>query len=397
MRRTNFKAKITKQFISYLLVLIVIFSNGFFCQVSYAEIDLNAKYGYCRYPLNVREEMSITSKWISQYPAQSTIHLLEDLGDWYKVENGYVKKEFVLDEIEVYMYVVADMMAIIYEEPSFTSKVLSNTLPESEYLVVSKKNGFMQLESGGWAYEGVFKPQENVIAQEERQYTLEDMNYNNMQTLTIQAIGHIEKRTKSQGVTTKKALYFQGDIPIYGIINDYAYFPSGRNIYRMSIDKFTEFVTVNANAQVLDAYRTIYYSSSNGRKTNIELVSDILDGTVIQPKETFSYNQTTGTRSASRGYQIAKVIVNGEYVDGYGGGVCQVSSTIYAAIMHDPNITVKERRAHGLEVTYLPYGMDATVSYGSIDLKFTNHYPFAVVLNVKSKDGVCLVTLTKQE
>ena len=82
---------------------------------------------------------------------------------------------------------------------------------------------------------------------------------------------------------------------------------------------------------------------------------------------------------------------------GYGGGVCQVSSTIYAAILHNKNFKVTARKPHGLPATYIPVDMDATVSYGSVDLKFVNKYPFKVRLNVKSEDGVCLVTITRAE
>ena len=120
-----------------------------------------------------------------------------------------------------------------------------------------------------------------------------------------------------------------------------------------------------------------------------------MDGKVIEPNATFSYNKTTGSRSASKGYQEAPVIESGQYVMGFGGGVCQVSSTIYAAIKNQASFDVTERRKHGLAVSYIPVGMDATVSYGSIDLKFVNKYPFAVKLNVKSEDGVCLVTITR--
>lgn len=397
MRGNNFKAGTSKQLISCLLILSLLLSSTFLSKTAHAEIDLEAKYGYCEYPLNVRKGPSIDSEWIRQYPAQSTIPIFGVLGDWCIVEDGFVKKEFVLEEIDVYMHIITVRSATMREEASLKSKIIANVDEGAEYIAISKKNGFIKVEGGGWIHETACVPYKAVIASEQEQYTLEELSASNMANLKIQAIGHIVTKTKAQSVTTKKALYFKGDIPIYCIIDNYAYFPSGRNIYKLSVEKFTDIATVDATSQILDSYRTVYYDSSTGRKKNIELVSAILDGTIIQPNEAFSYNNTTGTRSAEKGYQLAKVIVNGEYVDDYGGGVCQVSSTIYAAIMHDPNITVEERREHGLEVTYLPYGMDATVSYGNIDLRFTNHYPFAVVLNVSSKDGVCMVTLTKQE
>ena len=227
-------------------------------------------------------------------------------------------------------------------------------------------------------------------------YDVSDMQAWNMVNLEIHYIGSLLEKSKGKGVTTKNTLNFSGDLVLYDIIDGYAYLPSGRNIYKIAAEMFGCIEKVGPTEEVLDAYRTVYFSSSKARKHNIELVAHFLDGTVIEPRKTFSYNQTTGPRSYEMGYQIATVIVNGEYSQDYGGGVCQVSSTIYAAIMHDSNISIKARRPHGLEVTYLPDDMDATVSYGGIDLKFINNYPFAVVLHVTCEEGVCMVMITRE-
>ena len=227
-------------------------------------------------------------------------------------------------------------------------------------------------------------------------YDVSDMKARNMVNLEIHYIGSLLKKSKGKGVTTKGSLNFSGDLVLYDIIDGYAYLPSGRNIYKIAADQFGCIEKVGPNEDVLNAYRTVYFSSSKERKHNIELVAQFLDGTVIGSGKTFSYNKTTGPRSFEMGYEVATVIVNGEYSQDYGGGVCQVSSTIYAAIMHDANIYVKARRPHGLEVAYLPYDMDATVSYGGIDLKFINNYSFPVVLHVTCEEGVCLVMVTRE-
>ncbi|MBQ8299194.1 MAG: VanW family protein [Clostridia bacterium] len=355
-------------------------------------------YGYCEAPLNVRKEMDVDSDWVAQYPADSTIVLLEYLGDWYRVEGGYVSSHFVFDSASIDKLGIVMCCADIYGEANTDSGVIGYVTEEEVCRFVQKKNGFVELATGGWILENtmtfdfiqIYDYPETVL-------TEADMTSWNMPNLPIQYIGTLTERTKAKGVTTKGGLYFKNSIPVYDIIDGFAYFPSGRNIYKMEVERFMGFEEVGPLNQTLAAYRTVYYTSGRGRKHNIELVSSILDGTIIESGATFSYNNTTGPRSAGMGYQIATVIENGQYVEGYGGGVCQVSSTIYAAIMHDPNINVTSRRKHGLEVTYLPYGMDATVSYGSIDLKFVNNYPFSVKLNVFAMDGVCMVTLTKVE
>lgn len=358
----------------------------------------NVVYGYCESPLNVRKEMNIDSEWLGQYPADSTIVLLEDLGDWYRVEGGYVNKQYVFDSASIDKNGIIMCCANIYGESNIDSGIIGYVNAEEICRFVQKKNGFVELATGGWVPENAVTFDFIQIYDYPETYLTEsDMESWNMPNLQIGYIGTLTKRTKAQGVTTSGGLYFKDSIPVYGIIDGYAYFPSGRNIYKMSIDKFASFEEVGPMHQTIAAYRTVYYSSGRGRKHNIELVSSILDGTIIESGATFSYNKTTGPRSASKGYQIAAVIENGQYVDGYGGGVCQVSSTIYASIMHDPNIEVTSRKKHGLEVTYLPYGMDATVSYGSVDLKFVNNYPFSIKLNVYAMDGVCMVTFTKIE
>ncbi|MBO5143176.1 MAG: VanW family protein [Clostridia bacterium] len=376
-----------------LAIFLIIFTISYAC----AEENI-IKYGYNLNPLNVRAEMSIESKWMSQYPEKSTIEIYEDLGEWYRVENGYVMKEYVYDSVEINQKGRLLINSFIYEKANFYSKILGYAESESEINFISKTNGFLELDVGGYVVEKnvTFS---FVYPDEVKENTLhvDQMTMHNMPDLPIQYVGTLEKRTGGQGVTTKSKLYFKDEIPIYDIIDGFAYFPSGKHIYKISIDKFSKIKNIGSNYEILAAYRTIFYSSSSARKHNIYLVSTYLDGVTIGAGKTFSYNSITGSRSASKGYLEAPVIMNGEYVPGYGGGVCQVSSTIYAAVKNQEMFNVTEREEHGLQVSYLPLNMDATVSYGSIDLKFINNYPFDVKLNVKSEEGVCLVTITRVE
>lgn len=400
MRRYNTKTRRYCIFLAVILLLVSWFipniSNILAEEQNQAEIVSEIRYGYNIYGLNIRKEMDIESEWIGQYPGRSTIVILEDMGDWYRVENGYVMKEFVFDSIEIYERGKVLEEVVAFAEPNYQSQVVAIVEKDVERICIWKENGFVLMEDIGYVPEA-FVTFYFEIQPEIKPNTLnvDDMKTWRMASLPIQYIGTLEKRTGGKGVTNRNTLYFKDVIPIYDIIDGEAYFPSGRHIYKISIDKFIEIENVGPSYEILAAYRTIYYDSSSARKHNIELVSTFLDGTVISYNKTFSYNKTTGSRSQSKGYLEAPVIENGQYVPGFGGGVCQVSSTIYAAIMNQPWFNVTERRPHGLEVSYLPYGMDATVSYGSIDLKFINEYPFAVKLNVKSEDGVCLVTITR--
>ena len=236
-----------------------------------------------------------------------------------------------------------------------------------------------------------------ALADSEHQfYSKSDFKLDNMINLEIHYIGLIEKKCTGYGVTNKNELKFVGWIPIYDIIGDYAYIPSKLDIYKIKFSKFAFLDAVGSDFNIVAAYRTVYHNSSDNRKFNIQKVSEIINGTVIKSGESFSYNKVTGPRGQKQGYKIAPVIKHGEYVDDYGGGVCQVSSTIYAAIINNPNFRIQKRKPHALIVSYLPEGMDATVSYDSTDFKFRNDYPFDVVVNVSADDGACVVTITRQ-
>ena len=122
------------------------------------------------------------------------------------------------------------------------------------------------------------------------------------------------------------------------------------------------------------------------RKNNITIAADFCNETVLMPGETFSYNDTVGERSADRGFQVATVYANGTAVPGIGGGICQVSSTIFDAALY-ADMEIVERQNHSLTVSYLPLGMDATVNWGTVDFKFKNTSDYPVKLLVTYIDG----------
>jgi hypothetical protein len=118
------------------------------------------------------------------------------------------------------------------------------------------------------------------------------------------------------------------------------------------------------------------------RLNNIVLASAAINGMILEPQEEFSFNQVVGRRTAERGYMPGPAFIGGRIVQALGGGICQVSSTIYSAIM-DTDILVTERYAHSMRVAYLPRGRDATVSWGSLDFRFVNNTGFPLRIEVE--------------
>jgi vancomycin resistance protein YoaR len=104
---------------------------------------------------------------------------------------------------------------------------------------------------------------------------------------------------------------------------------------------------------------------------NVRLVADLIDRTLIPPGTTFSFNNTTGERNADKGFLEAPVIINGELQTGLGGGVCQVSTTVFNAA-YEAGLDITERTNHALYISHYPQGRDATVNYPDLDLKFVN-------------------------
>jgi vancomycin resistance protein YoaR len=121
---------------------------------------------------------------------------------------------------------------------------------------------------------------------------------------------------------------------------------------------------------VVASYHTTYGGIAN-RLHNVALVAQLIDGTLIAPGKTFSFNATTGERTPEKGFLEAPVIINGELQTGLGGGVCQVSTTVFNAA-YEAGLPIDERTNHALYISHYPLGRDATVNYPDQDLKFTN-------------------------
>ena len=129
---------------------------------------------------------------------------------------------------------------------------------------------------------------------------------------------------------------------------------------------------------VLASYKTSHTSDSN-RNTNLKLACKAINGMVLMPGEQFSYNAALGERTAAKGYKAAGAYVNGQTVATIGGGICQVSSTLYYCTLI-ADLKIDTRLPHGYVSSYMPMGMDATVSWGGPHFRFTNNtgYPMKI-------------------
>ena len=136
---------------------------------------------------------------------------------------------------------------------------------------------------------------------------------------------------------------------------------------------------------LISSYTTKYDASNTNRSGNLKLAAEKINGRVLMPGEEFSFNEVVGKRTIEAGYKNAKIYENGQVVDGLAGGICQISSTLYNAVVL-ANLEVTERRNHSFTSTYVPAGRDATVVYGRSDLKFKNtrNYPIKIEATVAS-------------
>lgn len=137
--------------------------------------------------------------------------------------------------------------------------------------------------------------------------------------------------------------------------------------------------------ELLGTFSTTYNTENKNRVTNLELASEKVDGTIILPGEIFSYNKIVGERTIAKGYKEAAVYSGGKVVDGIGGGICQLSSTLYNAVIY-ANLEITSRSNHRFLTSYVTAGRDATVSWGTIDFCFRNtrSYPIKIVSSVKN-------------
>lgn len=138
---------------------------------------------------------------------------------------------------------------------------------------------------------------------------------------------------------------------------------------------------------VISSYSSKYSNTGDGRVKNMEIAASTINGTIVMPGEEFSYNALIGDTTPEKGYEKANTYVGNEIVPDYGGGICQVSTTLYRAVMR-ANIRSTERTNHSLTVSYSEPGLDATVANPYLDYKFVNTYDFPIYIQGYVSGGV---------
>lgn len=143
--------------------------------------------------------------------------------------------------------------------------------------------------------------------------------------------------------------------------------------------------------QFLGSYTT-KYNAKEARAINVGLAASHINGVVVAPGAEFSFSNTVGPRTVENGFVEATVYINKEHAKGIGGGVCQVSSTLYAT-MKTIGLPATERHPHSLPVSYLPEGWDATISGTTLDLRFVNIYEKPLLITASADNGKLTVSL----
>ena len=138
---------------------------------------------------------------------------------------------------------------------------------------------------------------------------------------------------------------------------------------------------------VVSTFSTKYDASNVNRSTNLKIAAEKINGTVLMPGEEFSYNKVVGKRTVEEGYKDAAIYADGGVVDGLAGGICQISSTLYNAVLL-ANLEVTERRNHTYTTSYVPAGRDATVVWGTKDFKFKNSRSYPIKIEATVSNGI---------
>lgn len=144
---------------------------------------------------------------------------------------------------------------------------------------------------------------------------------------------------------------------------------------------------------VRSEFYTSFCCSTEERKSNIKLAASSLNNFLLDVGAEFSFNATVGERTEARGYKKAKIIVGGRFADGVGGGVCQVSTTLYNAVLL-AGLKITEYHPHTLPVSYIAPSFDAMVNSGSADLRFVNNTRNPIIINTFVNDSIIRITIT---
>ena len=275
------------------------------------------------------------------------------------------------------------------------STKLPDTVIESSYYI---ENNNLILTSGKAGNVVNINQMESYIKNGIMNLTLKNRTLDIATSIKQPSKINIEKVYEEVHKEAKDAYYTQNPFSVYPSENgmDFAIsleeaskmLEEGKEEYTIPLKILYPKVTTNmigteAFPDLLSSFSTKYNARDTDRTTNLKLAANKINGTVLMPGETFSYNQVVGARTIAAGYKEAPIYVQGQVVDGLGGGICQITSTLYNAVLF-ANLEIVERSNHQFVPSYVSASRDATVVYGSIDFKFKNNrnYPIKLICSV---------------
>lgn len=264
-----------------------------------------------------------------------------------------------------------------------------------QHYVEYQDNGIMIIRSGNTGYNGDPK-----IAREQVLKAFENDNYNNivvsfmtaapdiMTVESLDALVYKDPVNAHYEINGNDVEIIAGELGRYIDKNEAAEVvgrifegcdPVSMNYYTSYPDLTSEMLRQKLFQAKLSTYSTSFAGSTSNRCDNISRAAELINGKVIPAGEVFSFNDTVGKRTIENGFKTAKEYVDGKSVDGIGGGTCQVSSTLYSAVLY-ADLGIVERLNHMMTVGYIPLGQDATVADGGVDFKFKNttDYPIKI-------------------
>lgn len=147
----------------------------------------------------------------------------------------------------------------------------------------------------------------------------------------------------------------------------------------------------------ISSFTTKIYTKDSGRQNNLTIACSTLNDTVVNNGSTFSFSNTVGKATTAKGYKKADVFRNGDVIEALGGGLCQVSTTLYNAVLKVSGLKVTERHPHSNKVPYIKSGKDAAVSYGTYDFKFVNNTGNNIKIKAENTPNNVTIRLLKLE
>lgn len=318
--------------------------------------------------------------------------------------NGNILKKYLtILETSISKIVIDPGFSIDKEQLICNLQDISNKLPdkmiESSYYI---ENNNLIITTGVDGY---------VINIEEcANYVINNINSLNIKDSSLELI--VEKQSPSKiNLDNIYNEIYKEPIDAYYTQNPYTIYPSENGLdFAISLDEAknllqeekneyiiplkilspnitTNMIGTEAFPDLLSEFSTNYNSSNKNRTTNLILAANKINGTVLMPGETFSYNKVVGERTIEAGYKEAPIYVNGKVENGLGGGICQITTTLYNAALY-ANLDIIERSNHQFIPSYSNASRDATVVYGVIDFKFKNNKDYPIKITCSVSNGI---------